>query len=89
MPVSVEGRAYTYDFLRGCDKPKLFISGSDDQYSTQENLQRLFATIAGPKELVFVEGGDHFFAGHLEDMQSAIHAWVNKHFQMGAQAEAG
>ena len=29
-PVAVEGRAYNYDFLHDCTKPKLFVSGSKD-----------------------------------------------------------
>ena len=35
-----------------------------------------------------VEGGDHFFEGHLPEMQAAIHAWVAKYFKPGRQAEA-
>ena len=41
-----------------------------------------------PKETVIVEGGDHFFEGHLPEMQAAIHAWVSKMFVNGRQAEA-
>ena len=87
-PVAVEGRAYTYQFLQSCTKPKLFISGSRDQYSSKEDLRQVFETLTEPKELVFVEGGDHFFEGHLAEMQSAIHDWVKKIFHPGKQAEA-
>lgn len=86
-PVDVEGRAYTYQFLQSCIKPKLFVSGSRDQYSSEKNLRAMFAMLAEPKELVLVEGGDHFFEGHLAEMQSAIHDWVEKAFHR-AQAEA-
>lgn len=79
-PVSVEGRAYSYEFLQGCTKPKLFISGSRDQFSSEQNLREMFEILAEPKELVLVEGGDHFFEGHLAEMQSAIHDWVEKVF---------
>jgi len=79
-PVNVEGRAYTYQFLQDCTKPKLFISGSRDQYSSEKNLREVFAMLAEPKELILVEGGDHFFEGHLAEMQSAIHDWVKKVF---------
>jgi len=41
-----------------------------------------------PKEMVIVEGGDHFFEGHLPEMQAAILAWVRKLFAPGRQAEA-
>ena len=81
-PVSVEGRAYTYQFLQDCIKPKLFISGSRDQYSPETNLREMFAMLAEPKELVLVDGGDHFFEGHLSEMQSAIRDWVTRIFHL-------
>src|SRR5205807_9357238 len=74
-PVVVEGRVYTYQFLQGCTKPKLFVSGANDQYSPQANLQDLYEILPGPKALVFVEGADHFFEGQLPKMQAAIHHW--------------
>ena len=79
-PVNVEGRVYTYEFLQDCTKPKLFISGSHDQFSSEKNLREMFEMLAEPRELVLVEGGDHFFEGHLAEMQSAIHDWVEKVF---------
>ncbi len=38
--------------------------------------------------MVIVEGGDHFFEGHLPEMQAAIQAWVSRLFASGRQAEA-
>jgi len=87
-PVAVEGRAYTYQFLQSCTKPKLFVSGANDQYSPQTNLRGLYEMVPGPKELVFVEGADHFFEGHLATLQQAIHHWVQEFFKPGRQAEA-
>jgi hypothetical protein len=91
LPVTVEGRTYTYHFLKDCTKPKLFVSGSHDQFSTQENLRQVYELAAGSaKEMVIVEGGDHFFEGHLTEMQSAIQDWVQKLFQpVGSRTEAG
>jgi uncharacterized protein len=87
-PVSAEGRLYTYKFLETCTRPKLFISGSRDQYGPQENLRQLFAIPPEPKELILIEGADHFFEGHLAAMQSAIQAWVGRFFKPGRQEEA-
>ena len=91
LPVAVEGRTYTYHFLGDCTKPKLFVSGSHDQFSTQENLRQVYELAGGSaKEMVIVEGGDHFFEGHLTEMQSAIQDWVQKLFQAaGSRTEAG
>ena len=80
-PVAVEGRTYAYDFLRDCHKPKLFVSGGNDQYSPQPELRAAFSTAPEPKRLVIVEGADHFFEGKLPLMQQAIEDWVRAYFK--------
>lgn len=75
-PVSAEGRAYTYEFLSECTKPKLFVSGDRDQYGPAERLYEVTAAAAQPKRFVLVHGADHFFAGQLANMRSAIEFWV-------------
>ena len=87
-PVAVEGRLYTYKFLENCAKPKLFISGSRDQFGPQENLKQVFALAAEPKQLVLVEGAEHFFEGKLSEVQTAIRNWVQQLLKPGKQAEA-
>lgn len=77
-PVQVEERAYAYQFLQDCAKPKLFVSGSHDQYGPRPALEAMFARVAEPKRLVFIEGGDHFFLGHLDEMRNAIEQWVQE-----------
>jgi alpha/beta superfamily hydrolase len=76
-PVSAEGRAYTYEFLHDCRKPKLFVSGDRDQFGPAERLHEVTAQAAEPKRFVLVHGADHFFAGQLESMRAAIEFWVN------------
>lgn len=75
-PVAAEGRAYNYDFLDSCAKPKLFVSGDRDQFGPAERLYEVTQAAAQPKRFVLVHGADHFFAGHLEAMRSAIEFWV-------------
>jgi uncharacterized protein len=77
-PVAGEGRAYTYSFLGTCAMPKLFVSGSRDQYSPRVELEEVVKIAPDPKELVIVEGGDHFFEGHLPEMQAAIRDWTTR-----------
>ena len=79
-PVLVEGRAYTYGFLRDCHKPKLFLSGDADPYSPRTQLESVFATAADPKKLVFIPNTGHFFEGKLTEMQAGITAWVKAMF---------
>ncbi len=87
-PVGVEGRAYAYHFLQDCIRPKLFVSGSRDQYGPPESLRKVVELAPEPKAMVIVEGGDHFFEGHLAEMQAAIRDWVATLFKPGRQAEA-
>ena len=56
--------------------------------TSPESLRKVVETAPEPKEIVIVEGGDHFFEGHLPEMQAAIHGWVSKLFAAGRQAEA-
>ncbi len=77
-PVRVEGREYNYDFLSSCKKAKLFVSGARDQYGPRAELERLFALASEPKQMVLIEGADHFFAGRLAELRHAIENWVRQ-----------
>jgi alpha/beta superfamily hydrolase len=79
-PITVQDRGYSYPFLQDCAKPKLFISGSRDQYSPTAALKELVETVAEPKELIVVEGADHFFEGHLAEMQAGVRDWIARFF---------
>lgn len=76
--VPVEGRVYDYEFLRACTKPKLFVSGSRDQFGPAGRVEALVNTFADPKKLVRIEAGDHFFEGRLKEMRVEIENWVRE-----------
>lgn len=63
-------------WLRECVKPKLIIQGGNDEHGSRENVEALFPTLPEPKQLVFVEGADHFFAGKLDQVESALRTWM-------------
>jgi uncharacterized protein len=73
-----EPRVYTYEFLRECTKPKLFVSGARDQFGPRAKLEALVASLAEPKKLVLIEGGDHFFEGRLRELREVIEGWVRE-----------
>jgi uncharacterized protein len=73
-----EPRVYTFDFLRDCTKPKLFVSGARDQFGPRAKLESLVASVPEPKKLVVIEGADHFFEGRLRELREAIEAWVKE-----------
>lgn len=80
LPVAAEGRQYTYKYLPACTQPKLFISGDHDQYGPKELVEAVVQTAPEPKELFWVAGADHFFAGKLDQVQSAIADWIERMF---------
>ena len=80
LPVSAGGREYHYSFLANCTQPKMFISGTADQYGPRAAVEAVVASAAPPAKLVWVENADHFFAGKLEQMQLALRDWVEEHF---------
>jgi hypothetical protein len=77
-PVRVDERSYGYKFLSECAKPKLFVSGSRDQFGPRHELEQLVARVPEPKKLVIIEGGDHFFSGHLAELRRTIEDWVRE-----------
>lgn len=74
----MEDRVYDFEFLRACAKPKLFVSGSRDQFAPPGKLEALVSTFAEPKKLVRIEAGDHFFEGRLREMREAIERWLRE-----------
>lgn len=63
-------------YLRSCAKRKLIIQGGNDEFGSRANVEALFATMPEPKRLVIVDGADHFFVGKLDQVGSAIDAWI-------------
>ena len=67
-----------FSFLAQCDKPKLFVHGSNDEFGAIDKVKALIPTIPGENKLVVVEGVDHFFAGKLDQLGSAITTWLSE-----------
>ncbi|MBZ5525520.1 MAG: alpha/beta hydrolase [Acidobacteriia bacterium] len=86
-PVAAEGRFYSFKFLENCTKPKLFVSGSRDQFGPEEQLRQVVESAAAPRHLVVVPDADHFFEGHLEEMQAAIRDWLPATLNLPAGAK--
>jgi uncharacterized protein len=65
-----------FAYLRSCTKPKLFLQGSRDQFGPRESVEALVAELPAPKQVVFIEGADHFFTGKLQEMTAALEGWL-------------
>ncbi len=66
-------RAGNADYLGRCPIPKLFIQSTQDQYGPRAEMEAMFAQFADPKRLVWIEAGDHFFSGALDQLEEAVY----------------
>jgi uncharacterized protein len=65
-----------FSYLRECTKPKLFVVGTQDQFATRDLVESVVGSFPEPKRLIFVEGGDHFLTGKLDQLDRALTDWV-------------
>jgi len=60
------------DYLKTCVLKKFFVHSTIDEFGPKPELERVFETCAEPKRLTFIEAGDHFFAGALDQFENTI-----------------
>lgn len=69
-----------FSYLDVCDKPKLLVSGELDVHGPPEKLKAIVEKfpphVKERTSVAIVSGADHFFAGHLPDVDRAISAWL-------------
>jgi alpha/beta superfamily hydrolase len=63
-------------YLETCSVPKIFIQSTHDEFGPRRELEEAFARFPGPKELIFIEAADHFFAGALDALEQAVQAAI-------------
>lgn len=67
-----------FSFLVSCDKPKLFVQGSLDEFGSVAELEKLIARLEPPARLKVVEGSDHFFEGRLDELRQAVTDFISE-----------
>jgi alpha/beta superfamily hydrolase len=90
LPIEAEGRTYAYDFLPACGTvPKLFLSGDHDPYGPVPGVSAAAGLALPPKQLVWIRGADHFFAGiegspdsKLPIMSETLRNWIERTFSL-------
>jgi alpha/beta superfamily hydrolase len=65
-----------FDFLHDVRKPKLILQGTRDEFGSVAQVSELFDSLAEPKQIHWVEGADHFFAGKLDEVQEALRQFL-------------
>jgi uncharacterized protein len=59
-------------FLDNCSVPRIFIQSTRDQYGPMEELRPLVEALPEPKQLIWIDAQDHFFAGALEQLEESV-----------------
>jgi len=78
MGLGIPVNGSDFSFLHNCGKPKLFVHGANDEFGARDKVEALVGTLPGANELKVVEGADHFFAGHLDQLDAAIAGWIER-----------
>ena len=58
--------------LGHCKVPRIFIQSTNDEFSPKAAMKAYFETLEQPKQLLWVEARDHFFAGALDEFEDAV-----------------
>src|SRR6266700_4940170 len=74
--LGVPARMFEGETLQGSHKPKLIIHGTNDELAPYDLAVQWFEQVPAPKSMIAVQGADHFFQGHLEEVQAIIATFV-------------
>ena len=69
---------FDFDFLKDCPKPKLFISGSRDNFTPADQFLEFCQNLPEPKEYESIEGADHFWWGYESSLAAKVTAFFTK-----------
>jgi uncharacterized protein len=65
-------RRFAPDFLASFTRPKLFVSGEHDQFTTPEILREMVGRIPPPRTLHILSNTDHFFVGREKEVANLV-----------------
>ena len=68
---------YDFGYLRHCDKPMLFLHGTQDEYGDVAKLEKLIPLVRNA-ESVIVTGADHFFTKQIDAVEETMRSWATE-----------
>jgi len=68
---------YDFGFLRNCDRPILFVHGTQDEHGDVAKFEALVQAVRNA-ESVTITGADHFFTKQLEALEETIRTWAEE-----------
>jgi alpha/beta superfamily hydrolase len=72
LAVGFSPRLGNFEYLETCAMPKVFIQSTQDQYAPRSEFDSVYARIAPPKQVIWIDSPDHFFAGALDTLESTV-----------------
>jgi alpha/beta superfamily hydrolase len=76
VAVGVPVTKYDFSTIAKCNKPKLVVQGSEDEFGPGQGLEEFFTTLDQPKKLKIIDGADHFFDGRLNELGEAVSEFI-------------
>ena len=61
------------EYLARCPTPKFFLQSVNDEHGPRAELEALFSGFAEPKQMDWIEAGDHFFGDGLDALEERIY----------------
>jgi uncharacterized protein len=68
---------YDFGYLRDCEKPMLFLHGTQDEYGDVAKLEKVVEKVRNA-ESVIVTGADHFFTKQLDAVEETMRGWAEE-----------
>jgi uncharacterized protein len=68
---------YDFGYLRDCERPMLFVHGTQDEHGDVAKLEKLVPHVRNA-ESVLITGADHFFTKQLEGLEETIRSWAEE-----------
>ena len=66
-----------FEFLRNCLKPKLLISGGQDDFTPSSSFLEFCQMLPEPNEYYIIEAADHFWWGYEDIIAAKVAAFLN------------
>ncbi len=81
ISVAPPANMYDFTFLAPCPSSGLILHGRSDQVVPEGEVSRLYERLAAQKGLdikyIEIEGANHFFDGHIENMTKVIKGYID------------
>ncbi len=68
---------YDFGYLRHCERPMLFLHGTQDEFGDVSKLEKLVPTIRNSQSVV-ITGADHFFTKQLDGVEETMRSWAEE-----------